>query len=115
MLQKEDGLIDWSKSALDIYNQVRALDPWPGTYTHYDGQVLKIWECVVDSDSSADANSVHGQVLEAGKHLLVKCGDGALKVTALQGQGSKRMSAADYLRGRSIPAGVIFAIPCHIS
>jgi len=106
MLKKENGLIDWGNSAISIYNQFRALNPWPGTYTHYDGQVLKIWECSVESENIAE-NAVPGQVLEASKHLLVKCGEGSLKITMLQGQGSKRMDAADYLRGRAIPVGAI--------
>ena len=119
MLTKEDGLIDWSGPTSRIMNQVRALDPWPGTYTYHDGQMLKIWACDIwepdgsFSDTSGIAGDVcisgidelAGEVLESGKHLLVRTGDGILRVTELQGQGGKRMKAEDYLRGRSIPLG----------
>jgi len=107
MLAKEEGLINWYDSSEKIFNQVRALDPWPGTFTHYNGQVLKIWEC--SYETSIDA--IPGTVLEADKHLLVKTGDGALSITMLQGQGSKKMNAADYLRGRSIEVGAVLCTP----
>jgi len=105
MLTKEEGRVDWSGSTARIINQVRALDPWPGTYTSYEGQVLKIWECIPWDGDIPDAKP--GEVLESGVHLLVKTGDGALSVTEIQGQGSKRMSAGDYLRGRPIEIGTV--------
>jgi len=107
MLAKEEGLINWGDSSEKIYNQVRALDPWPGTFTYYNGQVLKIWECKCVASSEA----IPGTVLAADKHLLVKTGDGALSITLLQGQGSKKMNAADYLRGRSIKVGAVLCTP----
>lgn len=108
MLAKEEGLINWSDSGEKIVNQVRALDPWPGTFTYYDNQVLKIWECKCDEVLN---DAIPGTVLEADKHLLVKTGDGALSISVLQGQGSKKMNAADYLRGRSIKLGAVLCTP----
>ena len=108
MLAKEEGLINWSDSSEKIANQVRALDPWPGTFTYYNDQVLKIWECKC---SEMSGKAIPGTVLEAGKHLLIKTGDGALSITTLQGQGSKKMNAADYLRGRSIEVGAVLCTP----
>ena len=106
MLKKENGLIDWSTPTAAIINQVRALDPWPGTFTYYDGQVLKIWECASWA-GLLTSNAKPGEVLESDKHLLVKTKDGALCCTVVQGQGGKRMSAGDYLRGRSITVGTV--------
>ena len=106
MLKKENGLIHWNTSTATIINQVRALDPWPGTFTYYDEQVLKIWECI-SWTAPAARDAKPGEVLESDKHLLVKTKDGALCCTVVQGQGGKRMSAVDYLRGRSIPVGTV--------
>ena len=108
MLTKEDGLINWADSGIKIANQVRALDPWPGTFTYYNDQVHKIWEC---KPIEMPSEAIPGTVLEANKHLLVKTGDGALLISSLQGQGSKKMNAADYLRGRSIEAGAVLCTP----
>jgi len=89
MLKKQDGKIDWNRNTNEIINQIRALDPWPGTYTEIDGQILKIWEAIA-CDEATD------------KGLIFKTGDGALEVTELQAQGGKRMKTADYLRGRAV-------------
>ena len=112
MLKKDDGLIDWQNPTSKILNQVRALDPWPGTFTYYDKQPLKIWECKSYNEPVSEALSEvkPGEVLESDKHLLVKTGDGALSITVLQGQGGKRMQAADYLRGKPIPVKTILGI-----
>lgn len=131
MLTKEDGLINWTGPTDVIVNQVRALELWPGTYTRYKDQVLKIWECVAWKGVACNNQSseiIPGQVLEAGdyenyykdyygnctedrlhssNHLLVKTGDGALSITMLQGQGGKRMKASEYLRGRPIKPGEV--------
>jgi len=114
MLKKEDGRIDWNSSTVQIINQIRALDPWPGTYTYYEGQVIKIWDYLPLEDAADGTGLVTdgdlkghtpGEVLEAGSHLLVKTSDGVLAITELQGQGSKRMRVGDYLRGRPIAVG----------
>ena len=115
MLTKEDGRVDWEASTATIINQVRGLDPWPGTFTLYDGQVLKIWECAASEEMASGtaiaetglSNTKAGEVIESDKHLLVKTADGALSITILQGPGGKRMNAADYLRGRPIAVGTI--------
>jgi len=102
MLRKEDGRINWENSSKTIYNQVRALDPWPGTYSSYKGKVLKIWDCDVSGQHTA---ALPGEILAADDKLLVKTGDGALSVTVVQGEGGKRMAVSDYLRGRKMEAG----------
>lgn len=106
MLKKEEGLIDWNGPAERIVNQVRALDPWPGTYTYIDGQMLKIWECSA-WDGEVSDGAAPGEVLEAKGSLLVMAGDKAVSLSVVQGQGGKRMNAGDYLRGRSVVVGDI--------
>jgi methionyl-tRNA formyltransferase len=101
MLKKEDGLIDWGRSATRIHNQVRGLDPWPGAYTHLRGEVLKIARTAPETGKGEP-----GTVLAAdAAGVCVACGEGVLRVGELQLPGKKRLAAADFLRGCALPAG----------
>jgi methionyl-tRNA formyltransferase len=103
MLKKEDGRIDWSRSAQEIHNQVRGLDPWPGAYTTLTGEVLKIAATVPEDGG----DGLPGTVLAAGADgVRVACGSGVLRIGELQLPGKKRLVAADFLRGRPLPAGL---------
>lgn len=99
-LERDDGKIDWSQDAAAIERRIRAYDPWPGTYTlaTEDGRPkrLKIFPPVTVSDQSLSP----GEVSTTDGHLTIGCGTGALVLENVQPEGSKRMSAADYLRGR---------------
>ncbi len=102
MLKKEDGRIDWSRSAAEIHNQVRGLDPWPGAYTGLGGEVLKVARTIPE----AGDGGTFGKVLSAGADgVRVACGSGILKLGELQLPGKKRLPAAEFLRGRPLPAG----------
>lgn len=104
MMKKEDGLIDWQKSAVEIHNQVRGLDPWPGAYTHLDGEVLKIAETTVAVDFSGEP----GTILSADKTgVVVACGEGSLVVDGLQLPGKKRLSAMNFLSGKPLFVGTL--------
>lgn len=102
MMKKEDGLIDWQKSATEIHNQVRGLDPWPGAYTYLDGDVLKIATTSVEDGSAAEA----GTIVSADKTgVRVACGQGTLVVGELQLPGKKRLSAMNFLSGKPLFSG----------
>ncbi len=102
MMKKEDGLIDWQRSALEIHNQVRGLDPWPGAYTHLDGEVLKIAATTVTAGASGEP----GTILSADKRgVEIACGDGTLVINGLQLPGKKRLSAMNFLSGRPLFTG----------
>lgn len=101
MMKKEDGLIDWSRTAVEIHNQVRGLAPWPGAYTALDGATLKIAETVL-----VDAEGEAGSVLSADRNgVVVACGSGAIRVGLLQLPGKKKLNAADFLLGQPLPEG----------
>ncbi len=101
MMKKEDGLIDWSRPARKIHDQVRGLAPWPGAYTSLRGETLKIAHTEVVAGAGEP-----GQVLDATDDgVVVACGDGAIRIGALQLPGKKMLAAADFLRGHSLPAG----------
>ncbi|QDT70403.1 Methionyl-tRNA formyltransferase [Planctomycetes bacterium MalM25] len=112
-LQKEDGLIDWSRPAAEIKNQVRGLQPWPRAYAFVPqakGEPLRL---VIDRVARYSAEEVvqesgaPGEVLQADKRLVLATGDGVLEVLDVQPAGKKRMAAADWLRGAKLEAGVV--------
>ncbi|MBR0417024.1 MAG: methionyl-tRNA formyltransferase [Firmicutes bacterium] len=103
MVRKEEGQIDWTKTAAEIDRLVRAFNDSPAAWTIRDGEVLKIFEtdCVSVSGSFSP-----GQVISADKKgILVSCGDGAVLVKRLQAPGKKVMDASAYLLGNRIENG----------
>jgi len=106
-IKKTDGLIDWNQSARSIWNRVRGLRPWPGAFTWIeDGHgrhLLKLWGAEPVGHSGAESP---GQVIEAGPEgVLVACGQNALRITELQREGGRRLSAREYLAGHSVFPG----------
>ncbi len=102
MLKKEDGLIDWNNSAIAIDRQVRALNPWPGTYTSGDGKRLKI---VKGHIVKPELDEKAGTVLPKG---VVMCGDGfAYQIEMLQPENSKAMDVASALNGHHLKIATV--------
>lgn len=103
MLDKRMGLIDFSKSAVEIERLIRGLNPWPSAYTGYKGKTLKIWDAdVVDKEMDGEV----GQVVEVTKQeLLVKTGKGLLSLQEVQLEGKKRMDIDAFLRGNAVEVG----------
>lgn len=97
-LAREDGRIDWSRDAAAIERQVRAFDPWPGTFTTLQGRTLKVLAAEL-----AGGAGPPGTALDDG--LRVACGVGALQLRRVQSGGRNAMAAADFLRGHRVPAG----------
>jgi len=100
ILTKEDGKIDWTKSAVEIERQVRAFTPWPGSFTYWDNNVLKILSASAYASTklSLTASAV-GEVLKINDGLAVACGKDALEVLELQLEAKKPMSAKEFLNG----------------
>ncbi|MGI6256846.1 MAG: methionyl-tRNA formyltransferase [Anaerovoracaceae bacterium] len=100
LISKEDGRIDFSRPAVEIERQVRAMNPWPGAYTHYRGGLLKIWEADVISSSE---QKTPGTITSAGSDgMVISTGEGALLAKTIQIPGKKRVPVAEYLKGNSI-------------
>lgn len=104
MIKKQDALIDFSKSATDVKNAVRAYNPSPVAYTFYNGEPIKIYSVDV-----CDASGKPGEVVENDGKLVVACGVGGISVNVLQKAGGKPMSIGDFLRGNKIEKGYVFA------
>lgn len=101
IIKKEMALIDFNKSAEEIYNAVRGFNSWPVAYTFLDGKRLKIFSCKVCEDT---CNTV-GTVIKNDGQLVVSCKDKSVSLTEIQLEGSKRMMVEDFLKGNSIPLG----------
>ena len=101
-ISKEAGEIDWHLSAVDIWRQVRALHPWPGCYTRWQGKRLKIIEAVpLPQVGAAQAGQVVASAREGAEAAFgVNTGDGVLGVLRVQVEGRRAMSAAEFLRGQ---------------
>lgn len=111
MISKEDGYTDFHESARDIYNKIRAFKLWPGTFTYFNGKILKIYDAKPVNlneikDIICENEKNFGEVILIDKkYFIVKCGKDALKVLEVQLQGKKRMPAADFLRGGHLKYG----------
>jgi methionyl-tRNA formyltransferase len=97
ILKKEDGQIDFTRSAKDIHNRLRGFQPWPGAFTHYRGKTLKI---VAAEPASANLEVAPGQIYLHEDQLLAGCAGGTLlALLQLQPEGKKVMSARDFISG----------------
>jgi len=100
ILKKEDGLMDFSRSATEILNRMRGFQPWPGAYTKFRGKNLQ-----VSKAAALDRVLPSSELKFEGDRLFAGCGRGtALEILELQVEGKKRTTAADFIRGyRPLP------------
>jgi methionyl-tRNA formyltransferase len=103
-LSREDGRLDWTQPAAALDRRVRALNPWPGTFTLLGGEVLKVLAA-----EPARGSGEPGTLLDHA--LLVAAGTDALRLTRVQAPGRAALEAAEFLRGRPIPAGTKLGTP----
>jgi methionyl-tRNA formyltransferase len=102
-LSREDGRIDWSIAAEAIDRQIRAFDPWPGTFTTIARDHLKILAA-----KPANGTGAPGTVLDTA--LTVACGTGAIRLTKVQLPGRAALEADAFLRGHPVPPGTVLGI-----
>jgi methionyl-tRNA formyltransferase len=118
MLKKEDGKIDWQKSAEEIRNLIRGALPWPSAYTNLEGKLLKIYKVRL-AEVSGSLNTLPldryprsqgkpGEVIKSESGILrVATGKGALDILKLQIEGGKKLETQVFLRGRRIEEGMV--------
>ncbi|MGC1654552.1 MAG: methionyl-tRNA formyltransferase [Candidatus Sulfotelmatobacter sp.] len=103
ILKREDGRIDWTRPAQEIYNRMRGFEPWPGAYTEFRGQTCHVWGQPVSKEVSSGAPGM--LVLERGK-LRVTCGAATLMELAhVKLEGRRRISAAEFGNGARLQVG----------
>ncbi len=107
LLKKEDGRIDWKRSADEIDRQIRAFNPWPGAYTRLEKNLLKIFRAEV---REGDPKGVPGTVTWIGSDFIeVATGHGSLLMREVQPEGKRKMSVRDFLAGHKMKVGTIFS------
>lgn len=105
-LKREDEKIDWNRSTVDIYNQIRGLVPFSGGFTLWNGDVFKVWSSRKAEKASKEA--APGTVLQlAEQGIEVKTGDASLWLTRIQPSGKKQMDAAEFVRGNTMTPGTV--------
>jgi methionyl-tRNA formyltransferase len=111
MLKKEDGRIDWKRSAMEIYNRMRGFAPWPGAYTTFRGQSCQVWGEPVSKEGNAGlaGGAAPGTLFVEKNELFVLCGDTTvLRVGLVQVEGRKPVKAADFANGARLKSGERF-------
>lgn len=108
MLSKDMAQIDWNKSANEIHNLVRGLDPIMGAYTYINGKKLKIWKTYTRITSEKYSRTP-GEILDITPDgILVQAGEKTILIQEVQAENSKRMSVRDYLNGNQIEKHQVF-------
>lgn len=97
-IEKSESRIDWRKCAQDIHNQIRGLSPFPGAWFEINSERVKVLRSRVANGSGKAGESID-------QHLTIACGTGAIQILKLQRAGKQPVSAQDFLRGHSVPAG----------
>jgi methionyl-tRNA formyltransferase len=114
MLKREDGRIDWSRPAQEIFNRIRGFAPWPGAYTSFRGQTCHIW----GEPASADLGEQRAQPVKPGaagtllverNTAMVRCGGATyLHLLGVKLEGRKQVSAAEFVNGAHLLSGEHF-------
>lgn len=103
-LKKEDGRVDWSKTARELYNFVRGMHPWPGAYCYIDGERVRLTKV-----TPVEGGGRPGEIVSAGETILAGTGGGLLSIEQVQPEGKRPMAAGAFLRGRKTGKGKVIA------
>jgi methionyl-tRNA formyltransferase len=113
-INKEHAKIDFSKTVREIVDLVRGMNPAPVAYTELEGNKINVCRAekavLTDEETAILQNAAFGEVLsdKPKRGLLVKCADGAVKLTEVQAAGGKRISGGDFINGRKAKRGQVF-------
>jgi len=107
-IEKADGIVDWSRSAREIHNQIRGLHPWPHAYSDLQGERIILLRSEVERELPG-VQALAGTVLDAhSDQFRVQTGDGVLRLLILQREGRRPLTAREFLAGRRIQPGARF-------
>ena len=109
ILKKENGRIEWARTAQQIYNRMRGFTPWPGTFASFRGQTCHLWGRP-ESAVPIERNTTPGEIISSTKEIHVVCGEGTcLRLESVQLEGRKRISAREFANGARLAPGDRFA------
>ncbi len=104
MIKKEDGVIDWTQTAVEIERRIRGFTPWPSAHTYVRGKLLKVHRASVLVKQPAAGSP--GEVVKAdGQGFWVASGSGVLSLEEVQLENKKRLSGTEFLKGARIQSG----------
>jgi methionyl-tRNA formyltransferase len=113
LLKKENGNLDWSLPAAQLYNRIRGFDLWPGAYTYFRGQQCRVWGKPAHHDAQQELLQpvrTPGSLTHHEGELFVACGESTwLRVETIQLQGKKRITAREFANGTRLTASDLFA------
>ncbi|MCB9421642.1 MAG: methionyl-tRNA formyltransferase [Ardenticatenaceae bacterium] len=98
MISKADGQLDWHKTSAELDRHIRAMTPWPGAFTYWEGQLLKV--LAAEPVYGRLPSGVPGEVVRVGDTAVVLTQDGGLALNQIQLAGKRAMSSSEFLRGR---------------
>jgi len=105
MLKREDGRIEWARTATEIFNRMRGFAPWPGAYTEFRGQTCHLRGKPLAEVMTGEPGTIFG----AKDSVSVVCGGGSgLEITHVKQEGRKEISAGEFVRGARVAAGERF-------
>ncbi len=106
-IDKSWGEIDWNNGKEELKNLVRGLTPWPGCFTFYEDERLKIWKIDILDTKLMKKVPVAGEIVISDEKngLVVGCGDGFVRLTCIQGEGGKAMKDTEYIKGHLLQVG----------
>lgn len=105
VLEKEDGLIDWSQSAFEIERRIRGFQPWPNAYTSFNSKGLTMWSA--EPSATTNASAAPGEIIAVHRdELVVSCGDQtALRLIEVQPESRKRITVREFISGARLKVG----------
>ncbi|HHW32213.1 MAG TPA: methionyl-tRNA formyltransferase [Clostridiaceae bacterium] len=107
MIKKEIGQINWNLSSGEIHNLVRGLNPWPGAYTFYNGERMRIWKTTL-IDGEPEMKEKPGTICRVNREgLIISTGSGVIRVDEVQFDSCRTMSIGEYICGNRIVEGEI--------
>ncbi|NLI91366.1 MAG: methionyl-tRNA formyltransferase [Peptococcaceae bacterium] len=113
LLKREHEKLEWSWNSATIHNRIRGLNPWPGAFTTFRHEQVKIWQGNMP-DGTVNKNklqgAVPGQIIAlTANGFMVQTGEGAIEIAELQPAGKKKMKASDFFNGRRVQLGECFS------
>ncbi|WAW14234.1 methionyl-tRNA formyltransferase [Peptostreptococcus equinus] len=103
LMDKDLGHLDFNKKANDLHNLIRGVVPWPGAWSIYNDQKMKIWKSSVENKNSEQEP---GKILSVDKNgIRISCKEGILNISEIQMPNKKRMQVSEYIKGNKIEVG----------
>ena len=109
-ITRKTGQIDWNKSTREIHNLIRGTNPWPGAYSYFKDEYMRVWKSQILSENK-QSPATPGTILNVSKDGFdVQTGDGILRITEVQCANAKRLTVGQYICGHCVNVGDCFGV-----